>query len=162
MGILNLAMTCKTDTNSFFISGIVPISYKLNEKASKVNIILRHECNVRSKCFIDNKYISARFHCNRSCLHFNHYETKKLQEKFLWELAKLDWQFDLVGMNTLSKRSIRVRKKNKGERQKNKKVDSRNSIEESYYEHIGLSSNNSNESFISESSDTPNDDLISL
>ena len=65
-------------------------------------------------------------------------------------------------MNTLSKRSIRVRKKNKGERQKNKKVDSRNSVEESYYEHIGLSSNNSNESFISESSDTPNDDLISL
>ena len=65
-------------------------------------------------------------------------------------------------MNTLSKRSVRVRKKNKGERQKNKKVDSRNSVEESCYEHIGLSSNNSNESFISESSDTPNDDLISL
>ena len=162
MGIRNLAMTWKTDTKSFFISGIVPVSDKLNEKASKINIILRHECNMRSTCFIDNKHISARFHCNRSRLHFNHYGTKKLQENFLCELAKLDWQFDLVGMNTLSKGSIRVRNKNKGERQKNKKVDSRNSVEESSYEHIGLTGNNSNESFISESSDTLNDDLISL
>ena len=46
-------------------------------------------------------------------------------------------------MDTLSKGSVRVRNKNKGERQKNKKVDSRNSVEESSYEHIGLSSNNS-------------------
>ena len=65
-------------------------------------------------------------------------------------------------MDTLSKGSVRVRNKNKGERQKNKKVDSRNSVEESSYEHIGLTGNNSNESFISESSDTLNDDLISL
>ena len=48
MGILNLAMTCKTDTNSAFISGIVPRSDELNEKPSKVNSILRHECNVRN------------------------------------------------------------------------------------------------------------------
>ena len=68
----------------------------------------------------------------------------------------------MVGMNTLSKESIRVRNKNKGKRKKNKKVDSRNSVEESSYEHIGLSSNNSNESFLSESSDTLNDDLIGL
>ena len=39
MGILNLAMTCKTDTNSVFISCIVSRSDKLNEKASKVNSI---------------------------------------------------------------------------------------------------------------------------
>ena len=52
MGILNIAMTCKTDTSSVFISGIVPISDKLNEKASEVNSILRHECNVRNICFI--------------------------------------------------------------------------------------------------------------
>ena len=90
MGILNLAMTCKTDTNSVFISGIVPRSDKLNEKASKVNSILRHECNVRNICFIDNKHISPRFHCNRSGLHLNYYGTRKLQEKFLYELAKLD------------------------------------------------------------------------
>ena len=90
MGILNLAMTCKTDTNSVFISGIVPRSDKLNEKASKVNSILRHECNVRNICFIDNKHISPRFHCNRSGLHLNYYGTKKLQENFLYELAKLD------------------------------------------------------------------------
>ena len=48
IGILNLAMTCKTDTNSMFISGIVPRSDKLNEKDSKVNSILRHECNLKS------------------------------------------------------------------------------------------------------------------
>ena len=47
MVILNLAMTCKTDKNSIFISGIVPRADKLYEKASKVNSILRHECNVR-------------------------------------------------------------------------------------------------------------------
>ena len=35
-GILNLAMTCKTDTTSVFISGIVPRPDKLNGKASKV------------------------------------------------------------------------------------------------------------------------------
>ena len=68
----------------------------------------------------------------------------------------------MVGMNTLSKESIRVRNKNKGKRKKNMKVDSRNSVEESSYEHIGLSSNNTNESFLSESSDSLNDDLIGL
>ena len=54
-------------------------------------------------------------------------------------------------MNTLSKESNRVRNKNKCKRKKNKKVYSRNSVEESFYEHIGLSSNNTNESFLSES-----------
>ena len=63
----------------------------------------------------------------------------------------------MVGVNTLSKESIRVRNKNKGKRKKNKKVESRNSVE-----HIGLSSNNSNDSFLSESSDALNDDLIEL
>ena len=52
MGILNLAMICKRDANSIFIS--VPRSGKLNEKSSKVSSILRHECNVRNICFIDN------------------------------------------------------------------------------------------------------------
>ena len=65
-------------------------------------------------------------------------------------------------MNTLSKESIRVRNKNKGKRKKNTKVYSRNSVEKSSYEHIGLSSNNTNESFLSESSDRLNDDLIGL
>ena len=90
MGILNLAMTSKTDTNSVFISGIVPRSGKLNEKVSKINSILRYECNVRNIFFIDNKQISPRFHCNRSGLHLNYYGTKKLQKKILYELAKLD------------------------------------------------------------------------
>ena len=46
----------------------------------------------------------------------------------------------MVGINTLSKESIRVRNKNNGKRKKNKKVGSRNSVEESACEHIGLSS----------------------
>ena len=87
MGILNLEMTCKTDRNSVFISGIVPRSDKLNEKASKVNSILRHECNVRNICFIDNKRISPRFHCNRSGLHLNFYGRKFFIRIFI---AKLD------------------------------------------------------------------------
>ena len=144
MGIVNLAMTCKTDTNSVFIFGIVPRSEKLNEKASRVNRILRHECKVRNICFIDNKHISLRFHCNRSSLHSNYYGTRKLQENFLYELVKLVWQFDMVGLNTLSKESIRVRNKNQGKRKKNQRVDSRNSDEESSYKHIGLRSNNTN------------------
>ena len=99
-------------------------------------------------------------HCNKSGLHLNYYGTKKLQEIFLHELAKLDRQFDMVRMYTLSKDSIR--NKNKGKRKRSKKVYSRNSVEESSYEHIDLKSNNSNESFLSESSDTLNDNLIVL
>ena len=116
---------------------------------------------MRNICFID-KHISPTFYCNRSGLNLNYYGAKKLQENFLYELAKVDWQLDMLGINTLSKESIRVRNKNKGQREKNAKVDSRNSVEESSYEHIGLSSNNSNESFLSESSDTLNDDVIGL
>ena len=113
-------------------------------------------------CFIDNKHLSPIFHCNRSGLHVYYYKMKKLQENFLYELPKLDWQFDMVGINTLSKESIRVRNKNKGEWKKNKKVDSRNSADESSYERIDRSIINSTESFLSESSDTLNDDLIGL
>ena len=90
MGILNLATTCKADTTSVFISGIVTRSNKINEKASKVSSILRHECNVRNICFIGYKHIFPRFHCNGSGLHLNFYGTKELQENFLYELAKLD------------------------------------------------------------------------
>ena len=65
-------------------------------------------------------------------------------------------------MYTISKDSIRVRNKNKGKRKRNKKINSRNSVEESSYERVDLNSNNSNESFLSESPDTLNDDLIGL
>ena len=68
----------------------------------------------------------------------------------------------MVGMYTLSKDSIRVRNKNKDKRQRNKKINSRNSLEEFSYEHIGSNSNNSKESFLSESSDTLNDNFIGL
>ena len=63
----------------------------------------------------------------------------------------------MIGIYTFSKDSIRVRSKNKGKRKRNKKVKSRNSVEESSFEHIGLNSNNLNESFLSESSNTLND-----
>ena len=48
----------------------------------------------------------------------------------------------MVVIYALSKDLIRVRNKNKGKRRRNKKVNFRNSIDESSYEHIGLSSNN--------------------
>ena len=108
MGIINLAMTCKTDTNSVFISG--------NEKATKVNSILRHECKVRNICVIDNKHASPRFHCNKSGLHLNYHGIKKYN--FSYELAKLDWQVNMVGIYTLSKDSITVTSKNKGKRKR--------------------------------------------
>ena len=38
----------KADTNNVAISVIVPRSGMLNEKASKINNILRNECNVRN------------------------------------------------------------------------------------------------------------------
>ena len=54
MGVPNLAMTYKTDTNSVFISGIVLKSGKLNEKVSKENSI--RDINVIPEiCFIDKK-----------------------------------------------------------------------------------------------------------
>ena len=65
----------------------------------------------------------------------------------------------MVGMYTLSKDSIRIRNKNKGNRKRNKKVNFRNSVEESSYEHVGLSSNNSNQSSLPEFSDTLNNSL---
>ena len=60
MGILNLAMTCKTDTNSVFLHlAFFLRSGKLNEEPSKVKSILRHECIVINVCFIENKiYLS--------------------------------------------------------------------------------------------------------
>ena len=68
----------------------------------------------------------------------------------------------MVVIYTLSKDLIRVRNKNKEKRRRNKKVNFRNSIDESSYEHIGLSSNNSNDSFLSEYSYTLDDSLMGL
>ena len=61
----------------------------------------------------------------------------------------------MTGMYTLYKDSIRVRNKNNGERKKNKKVNYRNIWSSQHvFEHIDLNSNDSNESFLSESFDT--------
>ena len=86
-------------------------SYVIPTVEQKPDNIILHtgtEIYVRNICFIDNKHISTRFHCNRSGLHLNYYGTKKLQENFLYEVVKLYWQFEKVGMYTLSKESIRV------------------------------------------------------
>lgn len=48
MGNRDLAVTPKADTNNVAISVIVPRSGMLSEKASKINNILRNECNVRN------------------------------------------------------------------------------------------------------------------
>ena len=122
-------------------------------KSSKANSILRHESNVRSISFVD---LSPTFLCNRSGLHLNCYGTKKSQGNFFHELAKLgNWQFEMTGMYTLYKDSIRVRNKNKGKRKKNKKVNSINRLSSQHvFEHIDLNSNDLNESFLSKSFDT--------
>ena len=88
--ILSLAMTARRTQTAFVYLVLSQHLSSLMRKLQKVNIILRHECNVRNIYFIDNKYISSRFHFSRSGLHLNYYETKKLQENFLSELAKLD------------------------------------------------------------------------
>ena len=54
----------------------------------------------------------------------NYYGTKKLREIVLYELAKLDRQFDMVRMYTLSKDTIRVRNKNKSKSKKKNKEES--------------------------------------
>ena len=50
----------------------------------------------------------------------------------------------MVSMYILSKNSVRVRNENKGKRKRNKKVNSRNIVEESFFEDIDLNCNNSN------------------
>ena len=56
--------------------------------------------------------ISIRFHCNSKNLYLNYYETGKLQENFLQDLAKSDYQITMAGMHILSKDANRVRIKN--------------------------------------------------
>ena len=88
---------------------------------------------MQEKCFTDNKHVSHRNHWNRNGLRFNYYERKNY---------KKIWQFNIVSMYTLAKDVIRVRNKNKGKWERNKKINSRNNVEESSFEHNDLSSNN--------------------
>ena len=89
-------------------------------------------------------------------MHYGKNGKKESQENFFHELAKLDSRhFHVIGMYALSKDSVRVRNRKKGKRKRNKKVSSRNVLSSQlFFEHIYLNSNNSNESFLSESSDT--------
>ena len=72
MRTLDLAVTYKMDANKVLVSGIVPRSDRLEEKASNVNKFLKNECSVRNICFIHGKRMSPRFHCNRNSLYLNH------------------------------------------------------------------------------------------
>ena len=42
--ILELPVSCKSDSNNIMISGIVPRRHKLNAKATQVNSFLKNEC----------------------------------------------------------------------------------------------------------------------
>ena len=79
--IINLATSCKCQTNKVTLSNIVPRYNNFNEKTTRVN---------RNICFIDHKNISPKHNCNRSGLNLNCSGTKKLIENTLFCLCKSD------------------------------------------------------------------------
>ena len=86
--ILELAVSCKADSNNILISGIVPRRDKLNVKAAQVNSFLKNECGKRNICFINNPDINPRCHCNQSGIHLNRSGTNRLIEDLLLALSK--------------------------------------------------------------------------
>ena len=52
--IINLTRDIKTDENEVVVSGIVPRGDSLNEKATKVNFVLKSRCSILKFHFIDN------------------------------------------------------------------------------------------------------------
>ena len=88
--ILELAVSCKSDSNNILISGIVPRRDKLNAKAAQVNSFLKNECGKRNICFINNSNINPRYHCNQSGIHLNRSGTNRLIENLLFALSKFD------------------------------------------------------------------------
>ena len=67
--ILELATSCKSNSNNILISGIDQRRSKLNAKAAQVNSFLKNECGKRNICFINNSSINPRYHCNQSGIH---------------------------------------------------------------------------------------------
>ena len=88
--ILELAVSCKSDSNNILISGIVPRRDKLNAKAAQVNSFLKNECGKRNICFINNSNINPRYHYNQNGIHLNRSGTNRLIENLLFALSKLD------------------------------------------------------------------------
>ena len=69
--IIKLTRSCKTQKNKVILSSIVPRYDNLNEKATRVNICLKKECEDINIGFIDRRNIFPKHNCNRSRLHLN-------------------------------------------------------------------------------------------
>ena len=77
--ILEIGLQLQSNDNEVFISGIVYQRDELNEKATKVNDILKLKCPNYSLRFIDN----SRVNSNRHWLHLSKDGTQLLSENFL-------------------------------------------------------------------------------
>ena len=88
--ILELAVSCKSNSSNILISGVVPRRDKLNAKAAQVNSSLISEFGKRNICFISNSNINPRYHCNQSGIYLNRSGTSRLIENFLLALSKFD------------------------------------------------------------------------
>ena len=87
---LELAVSCKSDSNNCLISGIVPRLDKLNAKAAQVNGFLKNDCGKRNICFINRSNVNPRYHCNQSGTHLNKSGTNRLIENLLFAVSKFD------------------------------------------------------------------------
>ena len=88
--ILELPVSCKSNSNNILITGIVPRRDKLNTKAAQVNNFLKNECGKRNICFIKSSNINPRYHFNQSGIHLNRSGTNRLIENLLLALSKFD------------------------------------------------------------------------
>ena len=68
--ILELAASCKSDSNNILVSGIVQLRGKLNAKTAQVNSFLKNTCGKRNVCFINYSNINPTYHCNQSGIHW--------------------------------------------------------------------------------------------
>ena len=81
--ILEIGLQLQSNDNEVFISGIVYRRDELNEKATKVNDILKLKCPNYSLRFIDNSRVISNRHLNQSGLHLSKDGTQLLAENFL-------------------------------------------------------------------------------
>ena len=88
--ILELASSCKSDSNNILVSGIVQHRGKLNAKAAQVNSFLKNTCSKRNICFVNNSNINPTYHCNQSGIHLNKSGSNRLTENLLFALSKFD------------------------------------------------------------------------
>ena len=81
--IVKLGLDIKMDKNEVIISSIVCRNDKLNEKASKVNDLLKIKTSKYALGYINNSNICIHKHLNGSGLHLNHLGTVALANNFL-------------------------------------------------------------------------------